>query len=80
MCRLLDGQREGQLTQKLDIDTLNTKYLPEKLADLKNFIYNQQVLFILEFCCKNSLLGQAWIAEQEADEKDGAEQRECEWL
>jgi len=43
MCRLLDGQREGQLTQKLDIDTLNTKYLPEKLADLKNFIYNQQV-------------------------------------
>lgn len=73
MCRLLDGQREGQLTQKLDIDTLNTKYLPEKLADLKNFIYNQQVLFFLGLCCENSFIGQAWIAEQEADEKDGAE-------
>jgi hypothetical protein len=59
MCRLLDGQREGQLTQKLDIDTLNTKYLPEKLADLKNFIYNQQVLFFFGLCCKNSFLGQA---------------------
>ena len=41
--RLLDGQKDGQLTEKLDIETLDYKYLPKDKKTLKQFAYNQQV-------------------------------------
>lgn len=40
--RLLDCQKEGQLGDKLDIETLDYKYLPKNIKLLKEFAYNQQ--------------------------------------
>ena len=43
MVRIIDGQREGQLNTKLDLDSLDQQFLPQKI-DLKiKFAYNQQV-------------------------------------
>ena len=42
-CRLLDCQREGQLDLKLDVDSLDYKYLPQTKKMLKEFVYNGQI-------------------------------------
>lgn len=41
--RLIDGQRVGQLTQELDINTLDFKYLPQKLSLRTKYAFNQQI-------------------------------------
>ena len=46
--RLLDCQKEGQLDDKLDIDTLNYRYLPKKKKQLKEFAFNQQIKLLNE--------------------------------
>jgi hypothetical protein len=43
LIRMIDGQREGQLTTKLDIDSLETRYLPENLEHKTKFAFNEQV-------------------------------------
>ena len=46
--RLLDCQKEGQLSDKLDVETLNYKYLPKNMKLLKDFAYNQQTQLVNE--------------------------------
>jgi hypothetical protein len=48
LVRIIDGQREGQLNKKLDLDTLDHKYLPEDIEKKTKFAYNQQVQKQLE--------------------------------
>ena len=40
--RILDGQKEGELNEKINIDALQYKYLPKDKNLLTKFAYNQQ--------------------------------------
>ena len=42
MVRIIDGQREGQLNTKLELDALDQQFLPQKIDLKTKLVYNQQ--------------------------------------